>query len=68
MTAANTEPARQIKPRRVSFRPSDLARALKVADKAGKQVLSAKIAQDGSIELAFYVQGMQSSRGNPWDA
>jgi hypothetical protein len=56
--------------RRASFRRADLARALQAAQKAGQHVTSARINNDGSIDLAFAPPPGIPSRPetNPWDA
>lgn len=50
-----------------TFRESDLRRAVRAVEAAGKEVAAVEISADGKIRLVVGRPGTQQSIINPWD-
>lgn len=52
---------------RATFRERDVKAAIRAAEAAGKNVVSAKITREGEIEVIFDAGEAASKKTNPWD-
>lgn len=52
---------------RATFRERDVKAAIRAAEAVGKTVASARITQDGAIEVTFLAGEIPAKRANPWD-